>query len=46
MIRWNRSDLKTCFDPVINQIIELVKEQTEATQKGGYPKIDVSGEPN
>jgi hypothetical protein len=38
----SRGDLRSCFDPVINQIIDLIQQQVAATEENNYPKIQVS----
>ncbi|KAF7507831.1 hypothetical protein GJ744_009995 [Endocarpon pusillum] len=37
LLSWK--DLKSCFDPVVNQIITLLSQQVKATGDNGYPKI-------
>lgn len=36
-----REDLKSCFDPVISQIIALIEGQVKATEDNGHPRIQV-----
>ena len=36
----SKEDIKTCFDPVIDKIISLVRDQVKAVERAGEPGVE------